>query len=87
MPKPKVTWQTNWTHHADNYIAAEAFTNGGMTVTLTPNDNASVPPGGSAYLLKAYVYDSAAKAKAATQTDREIMFRHIQSKGQLHRWK
>ena len=40
-----------------------------MTVTLTPNDNASVPPGGSAYLLKAYVYDSAAKAKAATQTD------------------
>ena len=69
LPKPKVTWQTNWTHHADNYIAAEAFTNGGMTVTLTPNDNASVPPGGSAYLLKAYVYDSAAKAKAATQTD------------------
>ena len=68
LPKPKVTWQTNWTHHADNYIAAEAFTNGGMTVTLTPNDNASVPPGGSAYLLKAYVYDSAAKAKAATQT-------------------
>ena len=40
-----------------------------MTVTLTPNDNASVPPGGSAYLIKAYVYDSAAKAKAATQTD------------------
>ena len=69
LPKPKVTWQTNWTHHADNYIAADAFTNGGMTVTLTPNDNASVPPGGSAYLLKAYVYDSAAKAKAATQTD------------------
>ena len=69
LPKPKVTWQTNWTHHAENYIAAEAFTNGGMTVTLTPNDNASVPPGGSAYLLKAYVYDSAAKAKAATQTD------------------
>ena len=69
FPKPKVTWQTNWTHHADNYIAADAFTNGGMTVTLTPNDNASVPPGGSAYLLKAYVYDSAAKAKAATQTD------------------
>ena len=69
LPKPKVTWQTNWTHHADNYITADAFTNGGMTVTLTPNDNASVPPGGSAYLLKAYVYDSAAKAKAATQTD------------------
>ena len=69
LPKPKVTWQTNWTHHADNYIAADAFTNGGMTVTLTPDDNASVPPGGSAYLLKAYVYDSAAKAKAATQTD------------------
>ena len=69
LQKPKITWQTNWTHHADNYIAAEAFTNGGMTVTLTPNDNASVPPGGSAYLLKAYVYDSAAKAKAATQTD------------------
>lgn len=69
LPKPNVTWQTNWTHHADNYIAADAFTNGGMTVTLTPDDNASVPPGGSAYLIKAYVYDSAAKAKAATQTD------------------
>ena len=50
-------------------LQQKAFTNGGMTVTLTPNDNASVPPGGSAYLLKAYVYDSAAKAKAATQTD------------------
>ena len=69
LPKPNVRWQTNWTHHADNYITADAFTNGGMTVTLTPNDNASVPPGGSAYLIKAYVYDSAAKAKAATQTD------------------
>ena len=69
LPKPNVRWQTNWTHNADNYIIADAFKNGGMTVGLTPNDNASVPPGGSAYLIKAYVYDSVAKAKAATQTD------------------
>ena len=86
--KTDIRWQTSWTHHADNYITADAFTNGGMTVSLTPDDNASVPPGGSAYLIKAYVYNSAGKGKSGN-TDRpgEIMFRHIRSKGRLHRWK
>ena len=69
LSKPNVTWETSWTHDVNKYITADAFTNGGMTVGLTPDDNASIPPGGSAYLLKAYVYDSEANAAAATQTD------------------
>lgn len=68
LAKPNVIWQTNWTYDKNQFVTADAFANGGLTVSLTADAN-SIPPGGSAYLLKAYIYDSADKANAATETD------------------
>lgn len=69
LEKPEVTWNTNWTHDTKAYVEAEKFENGGLTVSLKAKDDKSVPPGGSAYLLKAYIYDSADKAAKATETN------------------
>lgn len=65
---PKVTWSTNWTYDKNKPMDAEAFKNKGLKISLTA-DEGSIPPGGSAYLLKAYVYDTVQAAKAATMTD------------------
>ena len=65
---PKVTWSTNWTYDKNKPMDAEAFKNKGLKISLTA-DQGSIPPGGSAYLLKAYVYDTVQAAKAATMTD------------------
>lgn len=67
ISKPTISkWEANWTHDIQNPITALKFTDasGSVRIQLTANKN-SIPPGGSAYLLKAYVYDSEAKAKAA----------------------
>lgn len=69
LEKPNVDWQPNWTHNVNEYITADKFENGGLTVSLTAKDDMSVPPGGSAYLLKAYVYNSEEDAKAAAASD------------------
>ena len=45
-----------------------SFRSGGLRVSLTA-DAASIPSGGSAYLLKAYIYDSEQAAAAATDSD------------------
>ena len=68
LPKPNVTWSVNWTYDKTQPVEANAFETGGLGVSLTA-DTASIPPGGSAYLLKAYVYDSEKDAAAATDTD------------------
>ncbi len=39
----------------------------GLKVTLTAADTDSIPPGGSSYLTKAYVFETAADAEAAQQ--------------------
>lgn len=65
LKKPTVEWNINWTYGTDKYIMAEKFENGGLTVGLQAQNDQSVPPGGSAYLLKAYVFDSKADADAA----------------------
>lgn len=72
LDAPKVTWTKNWTYDRTQPIDAKDFENGGMTISLTISltaDDASVPPGGSAYLLKAYVYDSKVAAEKATISD------------------
>ena len=68
LPKPNVTWSVNWTYDKTQPVEANAFETGGLGVSLMA-DAASIPPGGSAYLLKAYVYDSEKDAAAATDTD------------------
>ena len=65
LPKPNVTWSKNWVYDIASSLEAESFQSGGLRVSLTA-DKDSVPPGGSAYLLKAYVYNSEAEANRAT---------------------
>ena len=68
LAKPNVTWSENWTYDLTKYIDAEKFEDGALRISLKADD-ASVPPGGSAYLLKAYVYNSEKDAKEATEND------------------
>ncbi len=56
---PTVTWSTNWTYDRANPVPAGNFRGGGLSVTVRPQNAASIPPGGSTYLLRAKVYDSA----------------------------
>ena len=65
LPKPNVTWSKNWVYDIASPLEAESFQSGGLRVSLTA-DKDSIPPGGSAYLLKAYVYNSEAEANRAT---------------------
>ncbi len=68
LTKPKVTWTTNWTYNKADPTTADSFLSGALRVSLKA-DNGSIPPGGSAYLLKAYVYNTEAEANAANDTD------------------
>ncbi len=51
---PGITYSCNWSSTANNPIAADRFRSGGLVVTVHPN-NASIPPGGSTYLLRAEI--------------------------------
>ncbi len=68
IPQPKVTWNVNWTYNTGQPMETADFLSGGLRVGLTA-DNASIPPGGSAYLLRAYVYNSAEDAAKATASN------------------
>lgn len=68
LPKPNVSWWTSWKYSQSDPVNADAFEGGSLRVDLTA-DQGSIPPGGSAYLLKAYVYDTEADAKASTVGD------------------
>ena len=60
LPAPRVKWTYSWLGDASSDpVAASDFRNGGLTVTVTPQDAASVPPGGSTCLLRAVIYDEA----------------------------
>lgn len=67
LAEPKVTWSNNWQYDINNPLAAENFRNGGMKVSVTANEG-SIPPGGSTYLLRAYIYDSKDDAITADPT-------------------
>ena len=56
LAEPNVTWSKNWEHNGDQSLSAADFKNDGMRVSLKA-DNASIPPGGSTYLLRAYIYN------------------------------
>ena len=61
-------WQVSWTHDKEKPVDAEDFKNGtadGLRIDITASKE-SIPPGGSAYLLKAYVYNTQADAEAST---------------------
>ena len=68
LAKPTVSWSENWTYNRTNPVEAEKFQSGGLRVSLVA-DKESIPPGGSAYLLKAYVYNSEEEANKATDTN------------------
>ena len=58
LPAPRVKWTYSWLGKASSDpVPASDFRNGGLTVTVTPQDAASVPPGGSTCLLRAVIYD------------------------------
>lgn len=58
LSAPRVKWAYSWLGDASSDpVAASDFRNGGLTVTVTPQDAASVPPGGSTCLLRAVIYD------------------------------
>ena len=60
LPAPRVKWTYSWLRAASSDpVPASDFRNGGLTVTVTPQDAASVPPGGSTCLLRAVIYDEA----------------------------
>ena len=52
LDTPSVKWSYNWNATANNPIPAADFRSGGLQVTVTPENAASVPPGGSTYLLR-----------------------------------
>lgn len=52
---PSVKWSYNWNATANNPIPAADFRSGGLQVTVTPENEASVTPGGSTYLLRAKI--------------------------------
>lgn len=62
IPTPQVQWKWNWTYDRAAPVEKAAFEAGdetnGLTVGFTA-DAGSIPPGGSTYLLRAKVYDSA----------------------------
>ena len=68
LPEPNVSWKTSWKYSQSDPMNADAFEGGSLRVDLTA-DQGSIPPGGSAYLLKAYVYNTEAEAKASTVGD------------------
>lgn len=55
LDTPSVKWSYNWNAAANNPIPAAGFRSGGLQVTVTPENEASVPPGGSTYLLRAKI--------------------------------
>ena len=55
LDTPSVKWSYNWSATANNPIPAADFRSGSLQVTVTPEDKASVPPGGSTYLLRAKI--------------------------------
>lgn len=60
LSAPRVKWAYSWLGDAlSDPVAASDFRNGGLTVTVTPQDAASMPPGGSTCLLRAVIYDEA----------------------------
>ncbi len=65
LPEPNVSWKTSWKYSQSDPMNADAFEGGSLRVDLTA-DQGSIPPGGSAYLLKAYVYNTEEEAKAST---------------------
>lgn len=52
---PSVKWSYNWNATANNPIPAAGLRSGGLQVTVTPENEVSVPPGGSTYLLRAKI--------------------------------
>lgn len=60
LSAPRVKWAYSWLGDASSDpVAASDFRNGGLTVTVTPQDAVSMPPGGSTCLLRAVIYDEA----------------------------
>ena len=62
---PSVTWETSWSYDRTNPLTMDSFLSGGLNVMLTAEDADSIPPAGSAYLMRAYIYDTEEAAKNA----------------------
>ncbi len=66
LAAPKVTWSSDWNYDKSSPTVADVFRNQ-LRINLMAQDPSSIPPGGSGYLLRAYIYDSKEKAEKATK--------------------
>ena len=60
-------WKVGWKYDKTSPVEVSSFRSGGLRVSLTA-DAASIPSGGSAYLLKAYIYDKRARQRRQRPT-------------------
>ena len=65
LAAPNVTWRSDWNYDRSSPTVADVFRNQ-LRINLKANDASSIPPGGSGYLLRAYIYDSKQAAEDAT---------------------
>lgn len=65
LAKPSVTFDKTWTYDRNVPLTMEEYRSSGLTVKVKADDAASIPPGGSTYLLRAYVFDTDVIAQAA----------------------
>lgn len=76
LNEPKIKWEKDWEHKTtqipdssgetikETILTVDDFQDGQMTVSVEADDD-SIPPGDSAYLLKAYVFNTEDEADAA----------------------
>lgn len=65
LDAPNVNWDPRWIYSKDQPMAADVFKQNGLSIYIQA-DPSSIPPGGSAYLLKAYVYNTKAEADSSS---------------------
>lgn len=72
IPAPQVTWEKSWEYDPSLPVSVWGFENTGgpggdsLNIRVIP-DRASIPPGDSGYLLKAYVFDQEEEALKAKE--------------------
>lgn len=60
IQEPVITqWIRSWEYDKNNPVSVESFSDGDLKVSVQPDSN-SIPPGGSSYLVKGYVFDQTA---------------------------
>lgn len=65
LPKPNAAFTHTWTYDRFAPLSMSEFLGTGLIIGVHAQDDASIPPGGSTYLLRAFVYEDENAAKTA----------------------